>query len=445
MRRVNDPPLWVAAGAAYPRSEWIERRFTWTDNFGRVYEAFRRRGEDLVLVPREACPPSKDDRRSFGVPIKVDLTCEPRDYQVEPIRQCLELLEKGRSHVVQASTGFGKTYLGAAAIKHLEKKTLVIVPKAHLIEQWSRELEHFLGIPRSRIGLIRRSTIDVEGKDVVLATLHTMAKDDGRVPDRVARQFGLMVIDEVHRVAADEFSTSCFVVPAMYRLGLSATPDRSDGRLDLINAHCGPVGVTYQNVPMKPKVLVIETGWRVPRDRWGEQISHKPNKDGHVLNMIARNAARNALVTHCIGEVYEGGDRTLVVAAHRRAHLEELASLAQHRLKIPSGDIGFFVGGKTRGALDKAAKAKVIFATWEMMEGTDCDWWDTCILASPRSNVKQAVGRVLREKKGKKQPVVIDLVDSDSWVYAKYADRRARYYATSEVDAEVVDLETPEV
>ncbi len=96
---------------------------------------------------------------------------------------------------------------------------------------------------------------------------------------------------------------------------------------------------------------------------------------------------------------------------------------------------------KTMSRAEKeAAKGKrVIWATYGAAgEGTDIPWFDTCILATPRSDVKQPIGRIIREYEGKKFPTVMEVVHEDSPVFNGYAQKRESYYA--EKGAVVKDL-----
>ena len=61
-------------------------------------------------------------------------------------------------------------------------------------------------------------------------------------------------------------------------------------------------------------------------------------------------------------------------------------------------------------------------------EATDLPWMDTCILATPRSDVVQIVGRVLRQYPNKKQPIVIDIIDDDSTILLNFARKRRKWY-----------------
>jgi len=103
---------------------------------------------------------------------------------------------------------------------------------------------------------------------------------------------------------------------------------------------------------------------------------------------------------------------------------------------VPPAEIGYYIGGLTEKQRDTAKGKSVIMATYAMTaEATDIPWLDTLVMATPKSDVRQIVGRILRQYEGKKSPIVFDLVDLSSNVFSGYWNTRRRWYAT--VKAEV--------
>jgi len=94
--------------------------------------------------------------------------------------------------------------------------------------------------------------------------------------------------------------------------------------------------------------------------------------------------------------------------------------------------MGFYIGANTKAeklAREKEKEKPIVLTTYTMTaEGTDVPRWDTCILAMPRSNVEQPVGRIRREHPEKAHPVVMDIQDHDSPVFSAYANRRMEWY-----------------
>lgn len=308
--------------------------------------------------------------------------------------------------------------------------TVVVVPKEDLINQWIERLLQFTNLERKDIGLMQQNNCEVIGKKIVIASLKSLTAE-GRYPAHLLSLFGLVIFDEVHRLGAETFSRACYLFPAKLRLGLSATTDRSDGKEDIFFAHIGPVMVTIEGTQLVPKVLMYRTGWKLPRVKVGNTIRQLPHGSGrtmHINKIMAKNGPRNALIAHLAKAAYSKGRRH-VIFSDMINHLEniEMALLQQG---IPLKDIGHYYGSMSAAKLKEQGTKKVILATFKKMaEGTDIPELDTCTLGMPRSDIRQAVGRILRELEGKKEPIVFDLVDDDSSVFRGYYNRRRQIYA----------------
>jgi superfamily II DNA or RNA helicase len=147
-----------------------------------------------------------------------------------------------------------------------------------------------------------------------------------------------------------------------------------------------------------------------------------------VVKRQVKDAGRNALITDFVKQAYKSG-RTIILFSDAKAHLTELRERLMKDHKIPPTDMSYYVGGMSESAREKAKTKRILLATYQFVStGTNIPWLDCGVLATPRSDVVQIVGRVLREYPDKKQPVIFDLVDSDSWVFAKYASNREGWY-----------------
>lgn len=434
-------PVRVGAAAVYPYDPDLEAALAAYGRFDgeplRISERLRTRSGDYLKVARALCyQRPRKDARTEGLPIEVASTIVPRDAeQARVMDQAAALLARGQSFQVRAGTGFGKTVVGCELIARVGRKALVIVPKEDLIygrEQWLESLQTFLGLRRGDIGVIQGSRVEVRGRKVVLAMLHTLARP-GRVGRDLAQHFGLVIWDECHKIPAPTFSRSAFLFPAKLRLGLSATPERPDGKEVVTEAHIGPVRVSAEGVPMPPRVVVKKTPWVCPRRRDGTRIRHRAGQLGFITNHLAKHQARNALISRLCVRAYRAGRRTLVFS-DRVKHLESLRLWCQGQ-GVPERDMALYISGLSEEAREEALGRRLIFCTYGMLDtGTNAPWLDACILATPRASVAQAVGRVLRKREGKKQPVVVDLVDLDSPVLTKFRDKRLWYYQKVRAD-----------
>jgi superfamily II DNA or RNA helicase len=255
-----------------------------------------------------------------------------------------------------------------------------------------------------------------------------------------------MVVHNCHRVPADTFSNTAFLFPAKLRLGLSATPERADGKSIILGAHIGPVRVEWAGTDLIPKILHINSAWKCPMVRrrdpdTGEyrvvQLPHSPGRIGGLMKSFAQDDVRNGLIVEATMMAYRKG-RKIVMFTDTLEHVETLRMVLKHN-EVPWNEIGIYVGGMKEAARDKAVVKPITITTYKMTsEGTNVPWWDTAVLCTPRSDVVQIVGRVLREYPDKQAPIVIDITDLGSSVLSGYSRSRRRWY--TEIGAEQVQL-----
>jgi superfamily II DNA or RNA helicase len=262
-----------------------------------------------------------------------------------------------------------------------------------------------------------------------------------RYPDAMYRYFGLLILDEVHQMAAECFVRSCQMFPAKYRLGFSATPNRQDGKTKLLHWHIGPTMVVGKIVAMTPKVLVRQTGWHIPTKRklignaWQHiPIPHAPGRMTLVTKALASNDPRNLESINFIKQAYDK-DRRILIMSDLIGHLQRLFQMLTGA-GIPGHEIGYYIGGMKKTELSSTKQRRVVLATYQMCStGTDCPVWDTLVMVTPRANVKQSIGRVLRAADGKRQPVILDLVDANSIFQSFHLSRVKQYHS---IGAEIV-------
>jgi superfamily II DNA or RNA helicase len=437
-------PIAIGAGAIYPYDEEIIEACAKMDRFGEPYNVCRVIGTTAkrVLVPRNMAT-GGTDLISKGLPYKFKSKFIPRDgEQARVISETVQLLAKGFSFVVEAPTGFGKTMCAMDIVAKTGKKTLIVVTKEDIRDQWRVAAEAILGLtPGKGLGFIQGDTFQVAGNGVVIALIQSLAKE-ARYNETLFKEFGLVVWDEVHRVGADFFSQSAFRIPAALRLGLSATPDRKDGREFVIKAHIGPIMVQAFALPLTPRVIARRSSWRLPmvmnKEKKVVPLPHSPGRCGHVINMIAKHHGRNSMIANFVGQAYKKG-RTILVQSDRKEHLETLASMIGS-CGVPPANIGYYIGGLTEAQRDTAKGKRVIMATFAMTaEATDIPWLDTLVMATPKSDVRQIVGRILRTYPDKKDPVVFDIIDATSNVFRGYWNARKEWYAHVSAEVNVSD------
>lgn len=437
---MHKKPLRTAATAIYPYDKKLEDHYTFTSRFGQEVPLFRRDG-NVIHLPRALCPVGHIDERDDGDAVLFPKGPTPRPAQSKVFKDIATIVKERQSGVVLAPTGSGKTIMGLHAAYVMQRKTLVITTKEDIYDQWRERAAQFLGITDEDIGEIRGDKCQVVGTKFCVALIQSLSRAD-KYPDWITKGFGLVIFDEIHRLGAEQFSRVAPMFPAVMRLGLSATPERADGKELIFLAHIGPIRVRMTAEQLVPKFMLVRSAWKCPRNPQGKKLYHEGGKTMHVEKLIAMNPRRNALIGELARNCYEKGRRTVIFSS-LLDHLDDIKEVLVKDNGIPVTAIGLYVGAtsKAEKALrDKEATKPIVLTTWTMTsEGTDLPWLDTCILAMPRSNVVQPVGRIRREYPNKKDPVVIDIIDDDSPVFASYARNRQKWYRG--IGAEIINID----
>jgi superfamily II DNA or RNA helicase len=172
----------------------------------------------------------KDEaRRYIEFDFRTDLNVEPRPYQ----REAIEAWKKGgKRGVVILPTGAGKSFVAQMAIEMTGRSTLVVVPTLDLMNQW---YDLLLSSFQAEIGLIGGGYFE---QGAIVVTTYASAF---RFMERMGSQFGLLVCDECHHLPGSGYRYVAEMAVAPFRLGLTATPERSDGGEALLEELLGPI------------------------------------------------------------------------------------------------------------------------------------------------------------------------------------------------------------
>jgi superfamily II DNA or RNA helicase len=128
-----------------------------------------------------------------------------------------------RGGIICLPCGSGKTVMGLYLHCHYKVKTLIVVHKSFLLNQWVERAKQFTD---SKIGIIRQNKIDVEGKDIVIGMLQSISTN--KYNSDIFKDFGLVIMDEAHHAPSKYFSKSLPIISSNITIGLSATPKRAD-------------------------------------------------------------------------------------------------------------------------------------------------------------------------------------------------------------------------
>jgi superfamily II DNA or RNA helicase len=181
---------------------------------------------DTLTDPLDTWADSLDPNllEKFGLPFEPRLTIQPRIYQREALRSWVA---NGGRGIVVLPTGAGKTVVAFMALEQTPVRTLVVVPTIELLRQWRTALTEKAGVPADHVGV-------VGGGERTVRPVTVITYDSAAMPRRKLNDFGLLIVDEAHHLPAPAYRVIASKTNAPWRLGLSATPERSDGgHLDL--------------------------------------------------------------------------------------------------------------------------------------------------------------------------------------------------------------------
>ena len=363
-----------------------------------------------------------------GTDINLKFNGSLRENQVKPVERFIEAskdpLKMGG--LINLSCAAGKTVMSLYIVSKLAKKTLVVVHKDFLLKQWKERIEQFL--PNARVGLLKAKVIDIEDKDIVMASLQSLSMkqyDKGTFDE-----FGLVVVDEVHHIGSEVFSRALNKVNFKYSLGLSATMTRKDGLTKVFKWYLGDI--VYRNTKKKVDNVNVECHEYYNESpmysREETLFNNKPNMARMINNICSFDYRTNYIVNIVKNIKDKEKDRNILLLSDRREHLKDLKNGIDN-LKI--GSCGYYVGGMKDNELQYTEdNCDIILATFSMAaEGLDLPKLDSVILCSPKSSIEQSVGRILRKKMEDRVyiPLIIDIIDTFS-MFINQSKKRIKYY-----------------
>lgn len=387
---------------------------------------------DVLTVPRcygarvfDADPSGLTD--GVEMPQEVRFAGSLRERQVQAADASVAALEAyPHACMLVLPCGFGKTVVGLSIAARLRRKTLVIVHKEFLMEQWKERIRAF--VPGARVGHIQGSRCDVVDRDIVVGMIASLTSPDKSL-ECLGTDFGLVILDEAHHMAARLFSTVFFRVKAKFVLGLTATPKRKDACTGLLHEHMGHFA--FREEPDPGTALVLRVPYTSPMTcRKGEEVS--PCEAQRIKTRMTLDRARNAMLVAWCLRAAKAGRKTLLLS-DRVQHLKDLHESFVEAAALDdsarSSTSCLYIGGMKKAERESANGVDTLFGSYSLaQEGLDIPALDTLILATPAADITQAVGRILRQHEGKKNPVVVDFVDDHCRNFQRLNDIRLSAY-----------------
>ena len=381
---------------------------------------------------------------SEGTDINIEFAGELRPLQKIVVKTYIDkvtnISNKCGGGLLEIPCGGGKTLMALYICAALRVKTLVIVHKEFLMNQWIERIEQFL--PSARVGKIQGPTIDIEGKDIVIGMLQSLSMKE--YPSTTFDSFGLTIIDEVHHISSEVFSGALFKIVTKYMLGLSATMNRKDGTTDVFKMFLGEVIYKGERED-KHDVIVRGITYEVDDPEFNTVVTdYKGNVQySSMISKLCAYNRRSEFILNVVADmVKENPDQQIMIIAHNRCILTYFYDAIIHR---NIATVGYYVGGMKEAALKDSESKKIILATYSMAaEALDIKTLTTLVMATPKTDIEQAVGRILREKHS--QPIVVDIIDSHQPFQNQWTKRKVFYkkqnYKIIQMDSKNYDPDT---
>ena len=331
-----------------------------------------------------------------------------RAEQEDAIKEIL----KYDSSICVAPPGFGKTLIGAKIFEQRAVKTLIIVNKNMLLDQWISRFVDYFGYKKSDIGFLGKSQNRLNG-NIDIATMQSL----NNIPELV-ENYTQVIVDECHHIPALTFEQIVKNFKGKYILGLSATPNRKDELDPILYQQLGNISYEYK----KPKthtnrLLVIKTEFISSADNYAS-----------IINELVSNEDRNRQL---VKTIKENIDRKILLLSDRIEHL----NLLENILKEENIDFVSVHGSQNKKEqvenMQKVKTSSLILATSSFFgEGIDFPHLNTIIFATPISFYGRLIQYLGRIGRGNQECLAIDFLDSkNAMLNSTYKKRLEGYKA----------------
>lgn len=348
-----------------------------------------------------------------NIVLKNDLQIETSDYMLNN--------NKG---IIKLDPGSGKTVISIYVISKRKKKSLILVHRNSLVDQWKERFLQFTNLKEEQITIFKTSSIEKSlNSPIVISTVQSLLSaiennEKNNIKEVLKKSnFGICIADEIHTtLGAQNFSKCSLYIPSIVNFGLSATPLRKDGTDDILSYHLGNIYSPIGNSDtMEAIILVILFDFKIVRGGRRNKyfyFSGKFEKSRYLSQMKKSESFFN--VSFSLLDKFK--DRNIIFINERI----EIIEILYHNIK-EDNDKSKFIQNAGNEELEK----RVTFATpGKIRDGIDIPKKDLLIMSSPISNINQLSGRVIRSYPNKKHPILVDLVDIGCKdIYSTYWNR----------------------
>lgn len=395
--------------------------------------------------------------------------------QPEAYNAMMKSLLTHKSAFLSLPPGGGKTVVALKIAADLGKKTLVVVHKNKLVQQWILRIQQYLPDIKDEIGILQQKKEDWQGKKIVITMVQSLLSrqygtstennnnnnnnikkhkkmkhsnnnfisnnPENYIKNDILDEFGCVIFDEAHRYNADHYSQALQMLSFQYMFALSGTPSRKDGK-DIINYHwLGPVTFqtkkVYNHIPMV-KIINTVKDFDIPKipvcylRKIAKDIPPKINRSKMITQLTELQERNDLIEKELIAKIDEcfGPNnkdvpkKQILILSDRTKHLEYFLKKLKDRYKDTFIEFGLLIGSTSEEEREAVETCDVIFSTFAMFsEGIDIPTLCVLFMLTPISSLSQPVNRIIRGTGSPHIPFIYDFFDSYAPFVNSYRQR----------------------
>lgn len=313
-----------------------------------------------------------------------------------PLREAQEKVynDTNESCFINALVGWGKTFTALHIARKLGQKTLIITHTTILRDQWINEIKELFGM---EVGVIGSGEFDIDPV-IVVGNVQSVTK----YTLQISKEFGTVIMDEGHHCPATTFTNIIDAMYAKYRIGLSGTMIRKDGKHILLRDYFGDiVHKPPQSHTLNPRVKLLKPGISLAHGEiWAKKINnllYDPDYQEYIS---------------VIAKAYISKGHKVLIVADRVEFLNNVKELIGESCLLVTGDTSTEERAAVERALEEGEATSVAGSRQIFAEGISINILSCVILASPISNevlLEQIIGRIMRKHSNKPDPIVVDI------------------------------------
>lgn len=413
----------------------LEKDLTYQSGNGDIVISYRRMlTKGQYELPRGAwflLPDSityVDERTKPSMPelnFILELDAVAKDTRFAKQSDAVEVMFRQEQGIVVRPPGTGKTQIATAFAAKCKTRTLVLVHTEDILNQWVESVEKAIPELKGEVGVIRGKTCKIG--HITIATVQTLHRSYLGKGKKWWEQWGCLIADEGHHVAAPTWEAVINACPAYYRFAFTASPTRADGMHPSMRFIVGPVIHRMKfTSSVKLEVRIVRTKFH---------MMYRGHHDwGKLLRALISDPDRNKLIARVADREIKKGNSVLILS--RR--IEQLEAIR----KAMASETEILTGSRKKGdrqqilADFREGKVSCLLATQLADEALDVQRLNRVLLVHPgkhEGRIVQQIGRALRTHEDKDDAVIYDFVDRRVSVLRKQANFRKRTYNANDI------------